>query len=164
MHTISNFYQGLGTPYPSPSFTKPTFPAPTAEDVDIYLHQMPHLRTTYPNSELGVRYAEMNKGIVRVDFRVPGASLREIQRRANLRMAGKGVGVRLSRQDVLSAWVVMSLNRVLERPIETLTNAASVSFSPALDHNTKIDNVCYSIVICNHRSSTPTSPAMRFTS
>lgn len=100
---------------------------------------MPHLKRTYPVAELGTRYAEMNRGVVRVDVRVPGYTLRQMQRRANELLAGTrvsegdsegwstGDSVKLSRQDVLTAWIVMALNRVSESPIEALTNAASVS-------------------------------------
>ncbi|EIM82578.1 uncharacterized protein STEHIDRAFT_124650 [Stereum hirsutum FP-91666 SS1] len=137
MHTISNFYLRLDAPYPLPLFSKPQFPPPTDEDMKEYLDQMPHLKRTYPVAELGSRYAEMNRGVVRVDVCVPGYKLRQMQRKANELLVGnrapegnsKGGStddrVKLSRQDVLTAWIVMALNKVLESPIETLTNAAS---------------------------------------
>lgn len=142
MHTISNFYLGLDTPYPPPSFIKPHFPLPTDEDIKEYLPHMLHLKHTYPVAELGARYGRMNKGVVRVDVRIPGHKLREMQRRANERLErtreqegdrqGGSINdiVKLSRQDVLTARIVMALNTVLEKPIETLTNAASVSYFP----------------------------------
>ena len=77
----------------------------------------------------------MNKNVVRVDIKVRGEKLREMQARANERVAQEPEGgqgppkssVKLSRQDVLTAWVVLTLNKVLDRPIERLTNAASVN-------------------------------------
>ncbi|THH15890.1 hypothetical protein EW146_g4661 [Bondarzewia mesenterica] len=123
MHTVSQFYQGLGSRYPQPTFRKHFFPPAAPDVIQQCLPRMPHLSQTYPLVELGARYAELNKNVVRVDLCIPGRKLEEMRVKAN---EGLDPGSpRLSRQDCLTAWIVTAFNRALDVPIQTLTNAAS---------------------------------------
>ncbi|KAI0371791.1 hypothetical protein BV20DRAFT_941185 [Pilatotrama ljubarskyi] len=89
---------------------------------------MLHLRETCPVHELGNRYADMNADTSWVSFKISTSQLNRLKEKVMEAVVERNM--RLSSQDVLTAYVVHVLNRHLDVPITTITNAASYRHVP----------------------------------
>ncbi|KAI0362762.1 hypothetical protein OH77DRAFT_1515943 [Trametes cingulata] len=94
---------------------------------------MPHLTETCPGAELGKRYAEMSVDTSWVSFKISSRQLNKLKEAVMKTVAP--TDVRLSSQDVLTAYIIHTLNRHSEVPITTVTNAASYRHVPNAVHS-----------------------------
>lgn len=120
MHMLSQLYQGLEVSYPSATFEKHEFSVPGPPTIEKYLPVMAHLVETYYHSELGTKYAELNRSISRVDWRIPRSQIEKLRAKIQDPL------LKLSIQDCLTAYVVTVINRCATTPIDKVRNAASV--------------------------------------
>ncbi|KAI8998910.1 hypothetical protein BD414DRAFT_476401 [Trametes punicea] len=124
MRYLSESYQGNDRGQTSaPTFTKRQFPAPTGSLIERYAPLMPHLIETYSAAEVGKRYAQMNANTSWVKFKVSFTQIRILKGRVLEKIGQTDIAPSL--QDVLTAYIVGVLNRCLDVPITSITNAAS---------------------------------------
>lgn len=124
LQVLSQLYQGLEPSHPPPTFEKYEFPHPTLDMIEKYLPLMPHLAKTCNTQELGSRYAELNESTASINWRIEKHQLQMLHTKL---VKGLDPAFKLSEQDCLTAYIVSVLNRCVEVPIRTVTNAASAS-------------------------------------
>ena len=111
---------------PPPSLYRHVFPLPYCASDAVsrnFLTRMPHLSQDYAPKKLFQMYADVEARTDHVQLRFTGASLDGIRA-----LAGEGAGdVRLSVQDCLTAYLVVTLSKCLEKPIKRVINALDVS-------------------------------------
>ncbi|OBZ73003.1 hypothetical protein A0H81_07143 [Grifola frondosa] len=120
------------------------FISQSPELVQSYLPLMPHLANSYPKSELHALYANMRKDIDRVDILIPEEKLCRLREKVSDRMHSSGSEPSI--QDCLTAYIVTVLDRCLDAPITTVTDAASYrNVSPSLTGADVAGNAIYII-------------------
>lgn len=124
MQLLSQNYQSVDQPAPLVTFDKKVFSSPDSSLVEQYAPLMHHLARTYPTEELPTRYAEMSTGISRVAFRVTEGQLSRLRETVCAGLDPKAN--KPSTHACLVAYIIHVLNRYLDAPIDTVTNAVSV--------------------------------------
>ncbi|KAF9021991.1 hypothetical protein BDZ89DRAFT_1071035 [Hymenopellis radicata] len=121
MHTLSQAYLGLELP-PLPSYVKRKWPDPRKEmglGDEAFKEVTPHVVQDFTLDELLTRYEKEAKEAIMMDLCFTKGELDAIVKKAK---DGAEEGVKLSKQDALSSYVVSLHNRILERPIVTVMN------------------------------------------
>ncbi|KAH9951482.1 hypothetical protein B0H21DRAFT_285088 [Amylocystis lapponica] len=144
MQHLSQAYQGLPPLHPLPTFSKYYPSPPPAQLVENFKPMMPHLVHTYPLSQIGAQYAKMHHNLGRIDIRVNKDKLRRLRSRVLDKSPADDPADRVSTQDCLTAYIATVLDRCLDTPIRTVTNAASYRdvFAPFIDRDT-LGNAIY---------------------